>query len=43
MDLPKTFEPQPIEEHWYQAWQSAGYFEPDPVLKQLIEQTIRTA
>jgi valyl-tRNA synthetase len=29
MDLPKTFEPQPIEEHWYQAWQSAGYFEPD--------------
>jgi valyl-tRNA synthetase len=29
MDLPKTFEPQPIEERWYQAWQSAGYFEPD--------------
>ena len=29
MNLPKTFEPQPIEERWYQAWQSAGYFEPD--------------
>ena len=28
MDLPKTFEPQPIEERWYQAWQSTGYFEP---------------
>ena len=29
MDLPKTFEPQPIEERWYQAWQSTGYFEPN--------------
>ena len=24
MSLPKTFEPQPIEERWYQTWQSAG-------------------
>ena len=29
MALPKTFEPQPIEKRWYQAWQSAGYFEPN--------------
>lgn len=29
MELPKTFEPQPIEERWYQIWQSAGYFEPN--------------
>lgn len=29
MSLPKTFEPQPIEERWYQVWQSAGYFKPD--------------
>ncbi|MBL78628.1 MAG: valine--tRNA ligase [Nitrosomonadaceae bacterium] len=28
MNLPKTFEPQPIEERWYQIWQSAGYFKP---------------
>ena len=28
MNLPKTFDPQPIEERLYQTWQSAGYFEP---------------
>ena len=37
MDLPKIFEPQPIEEYWYQAWQSAGYFEPD--LAQVTDKT----
>tara|TARA_Y100001936_G_scaffold253254_1_gene316850 strand:- start:4756 stop:7878 length:3123 start_codon:yes stop_codon:yes gene_type:complete len=29
MNLPKNFEPQPIEERWYQIWQSAGYFKPN--------------
>jgi len=28
MSLTKSFEPRPIEERWYPAWQSAGYFKP---------------
>lgn len=28
MDLAKSFDPQPIENHWYSIWDSAGYFKP---------------
>ncbi len=28
MDLAKSFDPQPIENHWYSVWDSAGYFKP---------------
>ncbi len=28
-DLPKTFDPKPIEERWYAHWESAGLFRPD--------------
>ncbi|MBA2772367.1 MAG: valine--tRNA ligase [Sphingomonas sp.] len=28
-DLPKTFDPGAIEQHWYQHWESNGLFRPD--------------
>src|SRR6266496_1498125 len=28
-DLPKTFEPKPIEERWYERWEREGLFRPD--------------
>ena len=28
MELAKSFEPQPIESHWYSVWDDAGYFKP---------------
>ena len=28
MELAKSFEPQPIESHWYSIWEDAGYFKP---------------
>src|SRR5439155_2383955 len=33
-DLPKTFEPKPIEERWYAHWESAGLFRPDRLDRQ---------
>jgi valyl-tRNA synthetase len=28
-ELPKTFDPKPIEERWYAHWESRGLFRPD--------------
>lgn len=28
MELEKSFDPKRIEDHWYSAWESAGYFKP---------------
>ncbi len=31
MELAKSFAPQPIENHWYSIWESAGYFKPSDI------------
>ncbi len=28
--MEKTYDPQQLEQHWYQQWETAGYFIPQP-------------
>ncbi|MBI0418112.1 MAG: valine--tRNA ligase [Nitrosospira sp.] len=37
MELAKSFEPRPIEDHWYPIWEAAGYF--TPILTKISDQT----
>ena len=33
VSIPKTYEPQAVEEKWYRFWEEGGYFKPQPGAK----------